>query len=92
MERTVYLETSIVSYLAALPSRDLIVAAHLGLPLLEVNAPAAVLARDLVQTVPLPPRAGADALHIAVAAVHGMGYLAPVLCTPDELMGGELND
>ena len=161
MEPTVYIETSIVSYLAAQPSRDLIVAAHqqithawwirrrstfevfisqlvideatagdpdaaerrrsllTGLPQLDVNASAVVLAKSLVQSVPLPPRAGADALHIAVAAVHGIdylltwncahianaelrpavervcrrqGYAAPVLCTPDELMGGETND
>ena len=63
----------------------------------------------------MPPSAGADALHIATAACHGMDYLltwnsthianaeyrprieracraqgyeVPVLCTPDELMGG----
>jgi hypothetical protein len=32
MKSTVYLETSIVSYLAARPSRDLIVTAHNKLP------------------------------------------------------------
>lgn len=161
MAGAVYLETSITSYLVALPGRDLIVAAHqqithewwrrrrphfevfvsqlvldeasagdseaaqrrltllAGLPLLEINAAAADLARHLVQGVPLPSRAGADALHIAVAAVHGMdflltwncahianaelrpavericrsqGFLAPIMCTPDELMGGEPHD
>lgn len=156
MRPTVYLETSIVSYLAAHPSRDLITAAHQqvthmwwqerrarfdifasqvvldeaaagdphaagrrkdllrDIPLLEVTAEVAELAAALIRRLPLPERAGADAAHIAVAAYHGMdflltwncahianaelrprieqicrdqGYPAPVLCTPDELMG-----
>ncbi len=154
---TVYIETSIVSHLAARPSRDLITAAHQQLtalwwdrrrqefdlyvsqlvldeaaagdldaaqrrgailetlPLLDITDEVTSLAAALVRGVPLPPRAGADALHIAVAACHGMdflltwncahianaelrplvervcrerGYVAPVLCTPDEFMGG----
>jgi hypothetical protein len=31
--------------------------------------------------VPLPERAAVDALHIAVAAVHGMDYLLTWNCT-----------
>lgn len=157
MRRTVYVETSIISYLAARPSRDLITAAHqqvthtwwherrpefdlyasqvvldeaaagdpeaatrraellAGLPLLDITAEVAELAAALIERVPLPPRAGADAAHIAIAAYHGIDFLltwnsahianaemrprieqvcresgfpAPVLCTPDELMGG----
>jgi hypothetical protein len=84
------------------------------LPLLDLSPAVAELAAALIERVPLPPRAGADAAHIAVAACHGMdflltwnsahianaelrpkvervcrqlGYPAPVLCTPDELMG-----
>ena len=87
----------------------------MALPLLDTTDEVTVLVAALVRGVPLPPRAGADALHIAVAACHGMdflltwncahianaelrplvervcrerGYVAPVLCTPDELMGG----
>jgi hypothetical protein len=90
-----------------------------GLPLLDVIPEATALAAALVLEVPLPAKAGADALHIAIAACHGMdylltwncahianaelrprvervcrgrGYAAPVLCTPDELMGGENRD
>jgi len=157
MPQRVYLETSIVSYLAARPSRDLVTAArqqlthewwarrrsafdiyiselvvaeaaagdpdaaerraHLlqNLPLLSISEEATGLARTLMQVIGLPPHAGADALHIALAAWHGIDYLLtwnsahianaelrpkveracrergyepPVLCTPDELMGG----
>lgn len=156
MRRTVYVETSIISYLAARPSRDLITAARqqvthtwwherrpefdlyapqvvldeaaagdpeaatrraellAELPLLDITAEVAGLAAALIERVPLPPRAGAGAAHIAIAAYHGIDFLltwnsahianaemrprieqvcresgfpAPVLCTPDELMG-----
>jgi hypothetical protein len=161
MPLTVYIETSIVSYLAAFPSRDLVTAAHQQIthlwwqerrpellifasqvvldesaagdpemagkrmdilkdvPLLEVTPEVAELAAALITRLPLPARAGADAVHIAVAAYHGVdflltwncshianavlrpriekicseqGYLAPVLCTPEELVGGIEND
>ena len=160
MRPTVYIETSIVSYLAAHPSRDLITAAHQQIthtwwleqrpelsifisqvvldesaagdsqmaskrmeilkdvPLLEITPEVAALAATLIRRLPLPARAGADAAHIAVAAHHGMnflltwncahianavlrpkiekicreqGYSAPVLCTPEELVGGTEN-
>lgn len=156
MPHRVYVETSVISYLAARPSRDLITAARqqlthewwrlrraefevyisqlvldeaaagdpeaaarriailAGLPLLDVTPEAVALARRLLELARLPEQAGADALHIAAAACHGMDYLltwnsthianatfrprieracrtqgydAPVLCTPDELMG-----
>ena len=117
MRRRVYLETSVVSYLAALPSRDLIVAARQAItrewwrhrrplfdiyvsqlvldearggdrdaagrraacltdiPLLDVSASAVALARRLLDDARLPPNANADALHIAIAAVHGIDFL-----------------
>jgi hypothetical protein len=77
---------------------------------------AEILAEILLREVPLPARAAADALHIAVAAVNGASYLVtwncthianailrpqietlcrragyepPVICTPQELLGGE---
>lgn len=154
---TVYLETSIISYLAARPSRDLIVAARQQLthtwwrerrplfdlyvsqvvldeilagdpdaaqrraalatdiPVLDITPEVGNLAAALIHRVPLPATAGADAVHIATAAYHRVdflmtwnsthianaelrprvervwrenGYPVPILCTPDELMGG----
>lgn len=161
MRPTVYLETSIISYLAALPSRDLLTAAHqqvthtwwhtsrlsfdlfvsqlvidecaagdpeaaarrafflADLPLLAMGSEVTDLALHLVQTVPLRARTAADALHIALATRHGIeylltwncahianaelrrhinracvlkGYAPPVLCTPEELIGGQSNE
>lgn len=156
MKPKVYLETSIISYLAARPSRDIIIAAHQELtnewwenrrkrfelfvsqlviqeakagdknaaqkrldilepiPLLELNDKVISLARILMNEA-IPQKAVEDALHIAVAAIHGMDYLLtwnckhianaekehaiaavcrssnfepPIICTPEELMGG----
>ena len=117
MRPTVYVETSIISYLAARPSRDLITAAHqqvthvwwrerrsdfdlyvsqvvldeaaagdpdaamrragllADLPLLDIAPEAAELAVSLSERVPLPPRAAADAAHIAIAAYHRIDFL-----------------
>ena len=117
MPGTIYVETSIISYLAARPSRDLITAARqqvthtwwrerrpefdlyvsqvvldeaaagdpqaaerraellAQLPLLDVTPEVAELAAALIEQVPLPPRAGADAAHIAVAAYYGIDFL-----------------
>lgn len=52
-----------------------------GLPLLEQTEAATRLALALVEQVPLPDRAALDALHIALAAVHGMDYLLTWNCT-----------
>jgi hypothetical protein len=118
----VYIETTIVSYLTARPSRDLIIAAHQqithewwenrradfdlytsqfviqessagdaamaqkrldaldGIALLAVNQEALDLARSLVEKGPIPEKAEIDALHISVAANHGMDYLLTWNC------------
>ena len=53
----------------------------MGLPLLGVTDEAAALASDLVRLGGLPAKATADALHVAVAAVHGIDYLLTWNCT-----------
>lgn len=89
------------------------------LQLLDIGPEVTDLARSLVTSIPLPPRAAADALHIAIAARHGIdylltwncahianaelrpriehaciahGYTPPILCTPEELIGGGSDD
>ena len=52
-----------------------------GIALLAQVEEAESLARALLDRVPLPDRATADALHIATAAVHGMDYLVTWNCT-----------
>lgn len=56
-------------------------AAVAGLPLLDQTADVVALAEALVREVPIPPKAAADAVHIATAAVHGMQYLLTWNCT-----------
>jgi predicted nucleic acid-binding protein len=82
--------------------------------ILEFTEDALTLAADLLDKGSLPKNAAEDALHIAIATVHGIGYLltwncrhmanaqmrqavvsrcasqgyqAPIICTPEELMG-----
>ena len=122
MKQRVYLETTIVSYLMARPSRDLILAAHQavtrqwweerredfdvyvsqlvldeagrgdagaagrrvdllqGVPRLQVSNEAIAMAKALVAAHALPRQGAEDALHIAVATVHGMDYLLTWNC------------
>lgn len=124
MLRSVYLETSVISYLVARPNqRDLIVAAHQELTrewwenrryeftlfasaivieealrgdptyakarmsiieqlrLADVSLAARELAARLLREAALPPKANADALHIAIAAVNGIDNLLTWNCT-----------
>lgn len=117
MKSRVYVETSVISYLTALPSRDLIVAANQqvsqdwwrerstdfslfasqlvlqeisvgdkdavsrrlsiveNLDLLELTDEAIRLAGELVRQKVIPQKVVEDALHIALATVHGMDFL-----------------
>jgi hypothetical protein len=116
-----YIETSVVSYLTAWPSRDLVRAAHQQVTrewwsirgrfdlfisqfvideaaagdevaaadrlailqeavLLEVTEDAILLAETLVAEGALPSQARVDALHVAMATVHGMDYLLTWNC------------
>lgn len=155
IKRTVYLETSVISYRVARPNRDIIVLArqeitaewwdnilpHLNafvspvvldeiaggdqnaqvlrqqlvtdMAILAVDERIIALAEAISEQIRLPERAQADAYHIAIPAVHGidylvtwnckhianafilrrieqivraMGYVMPVVCTPEELM------
>ncbi len=118
----VYLETSVISYLAARPSRDVVKLAKqdltrrwweehrrvyefyvsdtvleeiqfgdpdaarrrrdvvAGLPVLKATASIIEFHERLFTESILPLRAKIDALHIAVAAAHGMAYLATWNC------------
>jgi hypothetical protein len=122
MGSKVYIETSVISYLAARASREVITAAHQQLTqewwknrranfdlyasqlviqearageaemaqkrleimenllLLDVNEASVDLGRLLVAQGPIPEKAAVDALHIAVATVHGMDYLLTWNC------------
>ena len=121
-KKTVYLETSVVSYLTNRPSRDLIVAGHQvstrewwetqrenydlyvselviaeasrgheeaaqkrltlldGISLLRISEEVATFAQTLVERHAIPEVANADAVHVAVAAVHGIHYLLTWNC------------
>lgn len=52
-----------------------------SLPLLDASEDVYTLADELMKRVPLPPKAAADALHIAIATVNGMDYLLTWNCT-----------
>ncbi|MBL0717242.1 MAG: type II toxin-antitoxin system VapC family toxin [Desulfosarcina sp.] len=161
MPPTVYLETTIPSYLTAWKSKDIIIAGKQevtriwwnerrddfllyvspyvldevshgdpeaaqkrmeiiqNIPVLAVDEEVARLAEIIIKDTIIPEKASTDALHIAVATRHGIDFLLtwncthianaeimrkvdktmenhgfeiPVICTPDELMGGVEND
>lgn len=122
MTPTLYLETTIVSYLTALPSHDLVHAAHQqvtrdwwdtrsafdlyisqfvldeagagdaeaarrrlaalnAIPLLDLTPDARLIAGELLRLGGMPTKAYVDAVHVAVAAAHGIGYLLTWNCT-----------
>lgn len=121
-KESVYIETTVVSYLTAWLSRDLIRAAHqqitqewwqhrrndfelfvsefvineaaagdteaaekrlealANIALLDVSSDVEKLAKKLIDDQALPSKAVTDALHIAVASVHGINYLLSWNC------------
>lgn len=121
MKSRLYIETSIVSYLTAKPSRDLVRAAHQQVTrdwwetraqfelyisqfvldeasvgdqsaaarrlaalrevaVLDTTPDVVNLAGELTRAGDLPKKAVVDALHIAVASIHGMDYLLSWNC------------
>lgn len=48
--------------------------------MLELNVDCVSLARALVEKGPIPEKGAVDALHIAIATVHGMDYLLTWNC------------
>jgi hypothetical protein len=122
MSETVYIETSILGYLTARPSRDIVVSANIQITrewwdtrrsdfqlyssqavvketsqgdaaiasqrleilrnfsLLDLNQSVLDLAEQFLGRSNLPAKADVDAVHIAVATVHGMDYLLTWNC------------
>ena len=123
MPSSVYLETTIASYLTAWRSPELVMAARQqitrdwwdnrrtefdlfmsqivvdeasagdpdavvrrlavleGIPLVEPQTGTDELVEELIRRLSLPPRAAADAVHIALAVVNGIDYLLTWNCT-----------
>lgn len=160
IKRRIYIETSIISYLTARPSHNIVGAAHQqityawwetrlnyaifvspsvwqecaagdplaaekrlaalqNIPLLAINADMINLAQSLIEEKIVPAKALEDALHIAISTLHGMEFLLtwncrhianpmiqekiaayleqrglflPIICTPEELLGGMDNE
>ena len=161
MKPTVYIETTIPSFLTARPSNNLIVAgkqevtrqwwemrrekyelfvselvfdealkgdidaaerriaAIEGIPSLEIDNEVIRITERIIEAGVIPEKSASDAAHIAVASRHGVDYLMtwncthianaeiigkmsflvaetghylPIICTPDELFGGQEDD
>ena len=122
MSETVYIETSLIGYLTARPSNNLILMANLEItrrwwdtrrsqftlyisqvvldeaaqgdaemvlkrleilqnfPVLELTEAVQALGAQFLIRSNLPPKASDDAIHIAVATVHGLDYLLTWNC------------
>jgi hypothetical protein len=160
MKRRVYIETSVISYLTARPSKTIIGAAHQqitlawwelrsdyellvsqsvwqecaagdpvaaqkrlaaleGISVLAITQDMIRLAESLIEEAIIPAKAIEDALHIAVSTLHHVDFLLtwncrhianpviqekiavhleqlglflPIICTPEELLGGNNDD
>jgi hypothetical protein len=70
MKPRVYVETSVISYLTARLS------ACAGLKMMEINPAAQSFAKELIRTSAVPATEPEDALHVALATIHQMDYIA----------------
>ncbi|MCZ8249138.1 MAG: type II toxin-antitoxin system VapC family toxin [Microcystis sp.] len=75
MSETVYVETSVVGYLTARLSNNLILMANLGITQKWWDT-----RREQFTLYISPPKASDDALHIAVATFYGIDYLLTWNC------------
>ena len=82
MKPSVCIETSVISYLTARPSRDVIVLAHQEVTRgwWEQRSRYRLFVSRLVDASALPPQALEDAIHVAVCAVHRIDYLVSWNC------------
>ncbi|MBL8028920.1 MAG: type II toxin-antitoxin system VapC family toxin [Fibrobacteres bacterium] len=54
---------------------------HLNkMPSLEINEDTTKIYQIYIKELPIPPKAHRDALHIAVASIHGMDYIVSWNC------------
>ena len=74
MAYSVYLETTVISYLTARQSRDLVVAAHQEITREWWRDAAEDLADSLVSAAAVPPRASEDAARPHRAGVPRIGF------------------
>jgi hypothetical protein len=71
-----------------------------GLDQLDITDDVGLLASSIVESRAIPQKAAADAAHIANAEIstkvrrvcETAGFACPVICTPEELMGGDENE
>lgn len=90
-----------------------------GIPLVQLGADVDALANLILTNHLMPQKAGADAIHVAAAAIAGVNYLLTqnckhianahelprvyrllddqgygqlLICTPNEFLGGDVND
>ena len=89
MSETVYIETSILGYLTARPSRDLVVAANIEITVEWWDTRRSYFQLYSSQAVVKETSQGDAQIQRKLAEISlDLGYELPILCTPYELLGG----